>query len=206
MAGEKSLPVITISREYGAGGRTIAKGLSEKLGIPWYDRDFVKVTAKVSGYSEEDIFEEGEELSEGAHFLDQILNNITAYTSSHDAIYKAQKEAIYELAQQPCILIGRCANVILQDGKIPSFDIFLHANKEVRVARAAAKDNRSIEELTKYVEKKDELRENYYRTYTGRELNKAQDYTVCLDTGAINYDACINILAEMIANWETQVK
>lgn len=199
MATDNKKRIITISREYGAGGRTIAKGLSEKLGIPWYDRDFVKYTAKLSGYSEEDIFEEGEELKESAHFLDKILNGMVSYTSSHDAIYQAQKEAIYELAKEPCILVGRCANKILKEADIPSFDIFLHADKSVRIKRCIEKAQGTIRDMKKYVEKKDELRENYYHTYTGGKLNMAHDYTICLDTGVFDYDTCIDILAKMIS-------
>ncbi len=191
-------PIITISREYGAGGRTIAKGLSEKLGIPWYDRDFVKYTAEVSGYSEEDIFEEGEELTERTKFLDSILNNMSAYTSSHDAIFQAQKEAILELAKQPCILVGRCSNKILQDAGIASFDIFLHADKKVRIQRCVEKAQDKVKNIEKYVERKDELRRSYYKKYTGNEISEAQDYTVCIDTGMIDYDTCIEVLAAMI--------
>ena len=72
---EKKYPVITISREYGAGGRSVAKGLSEKLGIPWYDNDFVKLTAEQSGFSEETIKNEGEEISSLSRALDSVLNN-----------------------------------------------------------------------------------------------------------------------------------
>lgn len=199
MSQTNQMPIITISREYGAGGRSIAKGLSEKLGIPWYDRDFVKYTAKLSGYSEEDIFEEGEELKESSHFLDSILNSMASYTSSHDAIFKAQKEAILELAQkEPCILVGRCSNRILREAKIPSFDIFLHADKEVRIQRCKDKANDQVDNLKKYVEKRDELRDNYYHTYTGGRMGESHDYTISLDTGVISYDQCIEILSSLI--------
>ena len=91
-----TMPVITISREFGAGGRTIAKGLSKELGIPWYDRDFVRLTAKMSGYSEEEIEDEGETISDSARFLDSILNNMVAYTSSHDGTERCDGRACEE--------------------------------------------------------------------------------------------------------------
>jgi len=191
-------PVITISREYGAGGRTIARGLSERLGIPWYDRDFVRLTAKLSGYSNEDIDKEGEQLSDAEEFWDKIANNISAYTSSHDAIYKAQKEAIYELAQEPCIIVGRCSNIVLKEAGIPSFDVFLFADEKIRIERAKNLINSSNEnEVKKYVEKKDSLRENHYRVYTGKEMTMSQDYTICIDTGKIDYDTCLDILEQL---------
>lgn len=193
-----AMPIITISREFGAGGRTMAKGLSKELGIPWYDRDFVRLTAKMSGYSEEEIEDEGESISDSTRFLDSILNNMAAYTSSHDAIYEAQKDAILELAKNPCIIVGRCSNVILREAGIPTFDIFLHADPAIRVERAKTLVSDKVTNIEKYVEKVDEQREKHYKVYTGGRLNKAQDYTVCLDTGAIDYDTCIQVLAKMI--------
>ena len=89
---ERKYPVITISREFGAGGHSIARVVSERLGIPYYDRDFAKQAAARSGYSQEDIDREGENLSRSARLLDNILNNSAGYFSSHDAIYQAQKE------------------------------------------------------------------------------------------------------------------
>ena len=150
-----TMPVITISREYGAGGRSIAKGLSKKLGIPWYDRDFVRLTAKRSGYSEEEITDEGETISDSTRFLNSILNNMAAYTSSHDAIYRAQKEAILELARNPCIIVGRCSNKILREAGIPSFDVFLHAAPAIRIKRAGALVPENVSNVEKFVEKVD---------------------------------------------------
>lgn len=193
-----TMPVITISREYGAGGRSIAKGLSKKLGIPWYDRDFVRLTAKRSGYSEEEITDEGETISDSTRFLNSILNNMAAYTSSHDAIYRAQKEAILELAKSPCIIVGRCSNKILREAGIPSFDVFLHADPAIRIKRAEALVPEDVSNVAKFVEKVDEQRDNYYKLYTGSLRNQAQDYTVCLDTGIVDYDSCIEVLAQMI--------
>ncbi len=193
-----TMPVITISREYGAGGRSIAKGLSKKLGIPWYDRDFVRLTAKRSGYSEEEITDEGETISDSTRFLNSILNNMAAYTSSHDAIYRAQKEAILELARNPCIIVGRCSNKILREAGIPSFDVFLHAAPAIRIKRAGALVPENVSNVEKFVEKVDEQRDNYYKLYTGSLRNQAQDYTVCLDTGIVDYDSCIEVLAQMI--------
>ena len=129
------LPVITISREYYAGGRSVAKALSEKLGIPWYDQDFVKLASKISGYSEEEIQAEGEEIGKLENIIDNMLSSVNLYTSSHDEINKAEKDAILELAKSPCIIVGRGANATLRDAKIPSFDVLLYADKETRIKR-----------------------------------------------------------------------
>lgn len=193
-------PVITISREFGAGGRSVAGGLSDMLGVKWYDHDFTKIIAKESGYSEEEVKKEGEELSSSERFLDKILNNSMAYTSSFDAIYEAQKEMILKLSSsgEPCIIVGRCANVILKNAGIPSFDVFLYADKDVRIERAKTIKPEGIKDYKKYVEKRDAMRENYYKEYAGEDMNRALDYNICLDTGVISYDTCIEILANIV--------
>ena len=128
--------VITISREYAAYGRTIAKGLSERLGIPFYDKDFVKETAKISGYSEEEVNEEGETISPAGSIMNSILNNAAPYTSSHDSIFNAEKELILKLSEKPCIIVGRCADQVLRQAGIDCFSIFLYADLDFRIKRS----------------------------------------------------------------------
>ncbi len=198
---DKKLPVITISREYAAYGRSVAAKLSERLGIPYYDRDFVKETAKVSGYSEEDIKKEGETMGRGAQFMNSLLNNVSSYASSYDGIYKAQKEVILELAKNPCIIVGRCADHILREAGVETFDIFLFADIAERARRAAELEkhqNLSEQELLKTVIKYDAMRRTYYRTYTKKEMGYYQNYNICLDTGIIDLDKCVNIICEIL--------
>ena len=190
--------VITISREYGAGGRTVAAALAKALGLQYYDIDFVRLTSKVSGYSEEDIRREGEEMSGPARWINNILDNMASYTSSYDAIYKAQKEVVLELAKNPCIIVGRCSNIILRDENIPSFDVFLYADMEHRIKRAAELKENGKEDLEKYVEKREHLRRTYYKSYTKHEMGDYRDYNICLDTGAIGMEKCADILVEIL--------
>lgn len=196
-------PVITISREYGSYGRTIAKALSEQLGVPYYDHDFVKETAKQSGYSEEDITKEGESLSTGSRILNKILNNTTAYTSSHDAIFQAQREVILKLAESPCIIVGRCANHILQEAGVNSFDIFLYADMEFRKERAhqlLVEDGIDPETIAieKLVNKVDNGRAVYYKQYTGQELGYYKNYNICLDVGTVGVEQSIQMLVDIL--------
>lgn len=197
---DKKYPIITISREYGAGGRSIARGISDRLGIPFYDRDFVKKTAEQSGYSVEDIEQEGENMSHAGKFMNDFLNNAVSYTSSHDGIFLAQKATILDLAKEDCIIIGRCSNIILREAGIPSFDVFLHADIVHRMKRAQQlNENEDTEmDLQKYVEKRDDLRETYYKSYTGHVMGDYHDYDISLDSGALGYDACIELLANLI--------
>ena len=191
----KKYSIITIGREYCAGGTSVAERLSQKLGIPWFDRDFAALTAKNSGYALDEVLEEGEELSEFSRFLNSFLNNATSYISSHDEIYKAQREALMMLPR-PCIVMGRCSNLIYKEEGVESFDIFLHADADVRLKRAKERDGEDIE--MKDIEKKDSKRENYYKNYTKHELADCREYNICLDTGAIGYDECADLLANIL--------
>ena len=185
---ERKYPVITISREFGAGGHSIARVVSERLGIPYYDRDFAKQAAARSGYSQEDIDREGENLSRSARLLDNILNNSAGYFSSHDAIY---------LIHGSIGIIGRCSNLILRNAGIPSLDIFLHANVNLRTEHIQKLGLNGKEDPRKYLTKMDNLRETYFKTYTKHELGTYHDYDLCLDTGTLGYDNCIEIITSL---------
>lgn len=190
--------VITISREYGAGGRSIAKAIAEKLNLPWYDRDFVKKTAEASGYSVEDIQSEGEQVGSATHFITNLLNPIS-YESSADGIFRAQKQVILDMAaKESCIIIGRCANVILKQAGVPAFHIFLYADMEHRMQRAAELGENGGMDLRKYVTRRDSRREAYYKTYTGHEFGDYHDYNICLDTGRLGYDKCVEIITGIL--------
>ena len=200
MEDSRQLPVITVSREYGAGGHAVANALSERLGLDYYDIDFVKLTSKISGYSEEDITREGEDLSESAKFFDRFLST-TSSISSYDAIYQAQREVVLDLAKKPCIIVGRCSNIILHEEGIPSFDIFLYADKAHRLKRAAEfPENKNNADLEKYLERRDRNRNTYYRTYTKHDMGAYKDYHICLDTGKIGLPQSIDILVQIINN------
>ncbi|MCC6095135.1 MAG: cytidylate kinase-like family protein, partial [Eubacterium sp.] len=143
---ELRYPVITISRQYAAYGRTVARGLSQKLGIPFYDRDVVRKTAAESGFSEDDINREGENLSRAGKFMNDLLNNAASYPSSHDRIFEAQKAVVLELAKSPCIIVGRCADHILTEAGIPAYKVFLYADEAHRISRAAElEENRGLD-------------------------------------------------------------
>lgn len=190
--------VITIGRQYGAGGRSVAKALSEKLGIPYYDKDFVKLTAQKSGFSEEDVLREGEDISYVSRLVNSILNNSASYTSSHDAIFDAQVKTLLEFAEQPCIIVGRCANVILDAANIPSFNIFLYADMEHKMKRAAELAENGNMDLKKYIEKRDHQRDIYYKMYTKHHPGHFEDYDICLNTGAIGIDKCVDMLYDIL--------
>ena len=192
-------PVITISREYGALGRTLAAKLSERLGIPYYDRDFVKKTAEESGYAVEDVEHEGEELSTSGRMLNKILNSAVSYSSSYDGIYKAQKKVVLQLAQDPYIIVGRCADHILREEGKNVFCVYLYASVKDRLDHVAELAENGTMSIEKYIEKRDKLRKTYYKQYTGHEMGNANNYNICFDTGRINAETCADIIIDILS-------
>lgn len=188
-----NLPVITISRQYYAGGRSVARKLAEALDIPWYDYDLAKLTASISGYQEDVVMNEGEEISRIESALENLVHGVS-FTSSHDEIFSAQRAAVIELSAKPCIIVGRCANAILREEGIKAFDVFLYADIDTRVNRTM--ENRDIphDKALKFLKKHDSFRKKYYDRYTGRTYGDYKDYTMMLDTGAIDYETCARII------------
>ncbi|MCR5784209.1 MAG: cytidylate kinase-like family protein [Eubacterium sp.] len=192
-------PVITIGREYCAYGRTIAAALSERLGIPYYDKDFVDKTVIESGFSAEDVLAESETMSGLSKFLDAMLNPTASYTSSFDRIFEAQKDVVLDLAKNPCILVGRCANDILIKENIKCYNIFLYADLDFRMKRGQElHPDMDDEHLEKYIKKLDHLRATYYKKYTGKDIRYFENYDICLDVGAIGVDKSIDVLESII--------
>ena len=191
--------VITISREYGAYGRSVAKALSQKLGIEFYDVDFIRMTAEKSGYSEEDVTREGESLSKGSKFINSFLST-SAYNSSYDEIFLAQKEVILELAKKPCIMVGRCSNIILRESGVKSFDIFLHADRAFRREHAMELNEYGKMDVDRYIDRCDHWRKTYYRAYTGHDMGDYHDYDLTIDVGKIRPEKVVELVVGLVGD------
>lgn len=198
MEPEKKCPVITVSREYGALGRTLAEKLSERLGIPYYDKDFVKKTVEESGYAEEDVLREGEELRPTSAVLNRILDSAVSYSSSHDAIFKAQKKVVLELAKSPCIIVGRAADHILREAGIEAFSIYLYAPVRERALHMEDRVDSGGLNIEKYIAKRDQMRRTFYKRYTGHAMGNANNYNICFDTGRISIEMCADIVCSIL--------
>ena len=194
---EETYMVITISREYGAYGRSVAKALSKRLGIEYYDVDFVRMTAKKSGYSEEDVSREGETLSAGSRFINSFLST-SAYNSSYDEIFLAQKEVVLELAKKTCIMVGRCSNIILREAGVRTFDVFLHADHDFRKAHAMELNEYGKVDVDRYMDRCDHWRKTYYRAYTGHEMGNYHDHDLSIDVGKIGFDRTVELLVSLL--------
>lgn len=193
--------IITISREYGAGGHSIGQQVAEKLGIPFYDKDIVRETAKEGGYEPELIEREQEDVSKTNSILKSICTVSSAYfNDSQEAIHEIQKAIILRLAMKgPCVILGRCADVILTEAGIETFNVFIHADdvhRAVRVSEITGIKNAT--ELQKAITKKDNSRHNYYNHYAGRKWGDSRNYDLSLNSGVIGYDRCVQLIIDAV--------
>lgn len=186
--------VYTISRQYGGGGHSVAEALSEKLGIPYYDQDIIAQIAVESGYSEDIIKKEGENMESGNAILN-ALRSSRFETNKQDVIWDFTKKVIRELAEkESCIIIGRCSNYILR--KNPDLvSVFLYADDETRAERVKARTGNSELPTKEELVKMDKRRAAYYTKYTDYKWSDAQNYTISLNTGKISIDKCVDIIA-----------
>jgi cytidylate kinase len=189
--------VITISREFGSGGRTIGKQVAERLGIPCYDQELIEKIAEKSGLAKEFIAERGEYTMRGGWlanaFADRSLNGL----SVQDYLWTVQRKTILELAEEgPCVIVGRCADFILE-GKADLLKVFIHAPIETRAKRIVEKYGESSEAPEKRLRDKDIRRSAYYHFYTDVEWGIAKNYDIALDSGTLGLERCVDIIASL---------
>lgn len=194
MNTNKKFKIIAISRQFGSGGRTIGKLLSEQLDIPLYDREIISHVAKESGFAESYIEEKGEYGSSDK--ASGMFINRSCYTSAsnEDTIWNFQTKFITEHAEkEPCIIIGRCADYILRD-RPDVLRLFIHADMEERIKRITEvyKINDSAPE--KLLHQKDKRRAAYYQFYTDIKWGDTKNFHITLDSSAFGIEKCVEIL------------
>ena len=162
--------IITISREYGAGGHSIGKSVAKELGIEFYDRDIIKATVKESGLDIEEVEKAEEEITRTGIFL-RMIAPPAAYSDQQYYIRTIEQHVIVDLALKgPCVILGRCADDIMEKAGIPSLNVFLYASDVHRAARVSTligSDNPT--EIQKKMQKTDSARRIYYEQFTGKK-------------------------------------
>lgn len=188
--------IITISRDYGAGGHSIAMRVAAKLGIELYDRDIIRDTVKDSGLDTSVVEHEEEEISR----MDAFLRRITpaAYVDRREAIHEIERKVILTLASKgPCIILGRCADDILDRAGVDSLNVFIYADDLHRAARISEIiGSKNPSDIQKAMKKTDAARRSYYQQFTGRRWGDYHNYNLMLDSGLLGYDACVNMICD----------
>ena len=192
--------IITISREFGSGGRTIGKLTAERLGIPCYDHEFIEEVAKSCGFAKEYIEAHGE-YSDSGNLLGRIFKSANRFDnlSNQDKIWIEQRKIILKIAEEPCVIVGRCANYILRD-RDDVLNVFIHADDKFRAERIVSLYGEKPDKPEKRLRDKDRRRAAYYKDYTETEWGVASNYHLALDSGKLGIDSCVNILVSVYNN------
>ena len=191
--------IITISRQFGSGGHSIAKAVAERAGIAFYDNNLITEVAKKSGLSEDFIRENEEYASHSSSFLYQLAMSTAGtygYPSVYQKLYEAQTKVIRDIAdKEPCIIVGRCADYILKDRE-DCLHVFIHADNEHRAKRILDKYGATDKTISQRIKDKDNRRRNYYRFHTDREWGVASNYNLALDSGVLGDELCVELICK----------
>ena len=185
--------IITISREFGSGGRTIGKKVAAKLGIPCYDSELIEKLAQESGFTKDYIKEAGEYTPGG--FLASAFSNRAFGPTNEDILWEMQCRIITELAEkESCVIVGRCADCVLQD-KADCLKVFIHGDMAFRAKRIVEVYGEREESPEQRLRDKDKRRAAYHRFYTNMKWGYAENYHLTLDSGVLGIDRCVDIIS-----------
>ncbi len=197
--------IITISRQFGSGGREIGEKLAKKLGIPFYDKELITRAAKESGFAES-VFENAEKKASNS-LLYSIAMSMNAFgnqeigfthLSLDDQIYLAQSNAIRKVAKEgPCVIVGRCADYILRD--FPQVvHIFIWADLAFRKERAIHLYQLPESKAEEEILKTDKRRANYYNYHANEKWGRAENYHLCIKSDYVGIDNAVKLIADFL--------
>ncbi|MCF0142269.1 MAG: cytidylate kinase-like family protein [Parasporobacterium sp.] len=192
------MKIITINREYGAGGHSVGNLVAEKLGIEIYDKDILRATAKEFGVDIETIEQTEETISLG----DRIIHAITPMSyDQKDSMYQIQKKIVLELASKgPCVILGRCSSQILEEAGIETLKVFLYSDDVHRAITVGELINSNDPgEIQRAIRKEDSRRHSYYTFYTGKKWDDCHNYDLVLNTGMLGFDTAADIICKAVS-------
>ena len=186
--------VITISREYGSGGRYIGRLIAEKLGIKFYDKDFIQKVSKVTGLSEEYI--EGNEQKRS--IVDSLNSGYYFGLNNADELYVKEAELIKQVANnESCVIIGRCSDFILKD-KENVIKVFIYSNMKDKIKRATKIYGLDKDKAEKEIKRIDKLRANHYKYYTDKEWKNNSNYDICINSDVLGVEKTADLICKIV--------
>lgn len=184
--------ILTISREFGSGGRTIGKTVAGQLGIPCYDRELIEKIALQSGF--DPSYVQAAEESAPTGLLGAFSSNRGFGPTNEDRLWQAQRQVILDLAAQgPCVIVGRGADYILRD-KADCLTAFIHADRAFRARRIVEVYGERDQAPEARIREKDKRRAAWHRFYTDEKWGNVKNYQICLDSGILGIDRCAELL------------
>lgn len=199
-----SINIITISREFGSGGRTIAKMIADKLGYAFYDKELIAEAAVRTGLAESFV-QEHEESHSGSFFSIPASGTFNGMTTE-DYLWSMQRTIILELAEQgSCVIVGRCSDYILRDRE-DALHVFIHADPNARAERIINQYGEKADDPLKRIADEDKKRRKNYRYYTDREWGAVDNYTASLDSSIFGIEGTAEIILNMIQSLDGSVE
>ena len=190
--------IITISREFGSGGRFIGEKVAKKLGITYYDKNIISQIAEKSGLSPDYIQESAELSPKKGLFAYALAGRDITGRSVEDMVYETQRKVILELARkEPCVIIGRNADYILKD-RDDALNVFIHGDMLEKIQRISQLYRVTEQEAVKMMADTDKRRMTNYNFYTDQKWGKASNYTLCLNSSQLGYDRCEALITECV--------
>jgi cytidylate kinase len=189
--------IITISREFGSGGRTIGRQTAMRLNIPCYDAELIEKIAQESGFSKDYIQEQGEYAASGNWLANAFSGRDRNGHSYQDDLWAIQQKVILELAAKgPCVIVGRCADYILRD-QANCLRVFIHADMAARAKRIVEQYGERPDSPEQRLRDKDKRRAAYYQIYTDTKWGDVGNYDITLNSGVLGIDKCVELLVEL---------
>lgn len=196
--------IVTIARGYGSGGRTIGKMLADRLGVKFYDKDLIRIASDVSGINESLFGQSDEKTKSGVFgkpgvYKGEVIAPGKSGFISEENLFNYQAMVIKQIAVEgSCVIVGRCADYVLRDD--PSVvRVFIYADEEACIKNAAdVKGITDRREAIKTIASTDKERAAYYKAHTGREWIDARNYDLCLNSGNLGFDKCVEIITNFI--------
>lgn len=190
--------VVTIARQYGSGGKTVGEMLAKEMGIPCYGENLLKLASEESGIHER-LFMQLDEKLQNSPLLRMTTDVYTGELIPPDSsefvsaknLFNYQAKVIKHLAEtESCVIVGRAADFVLKD--YPNvISVFVHASEGFNLARAMERNSMTESEMKKFIAKTDRYRADYYKHYTGREWTDARNYDLCLNSGKLGFEKCV---------------
>lgn len=191
--------VIALGRQFGSGGREIGRKLSESLGFAYYDRELLKLAAERAEVGEE-LFADKDEKAGNPWLFKAFYQGgpkVKQGQSAEDVLFQMQSEIIRELAEkEDCIIVGRCADLVLTGQDVDCLSLFICAPFEWRVHHRMELENLDEKAARALVEKTDAQREKYYTHYTGRPWGLPENYDICINSARLGIERTAALLAE----------
>ena len=191
--------VITLTREYGSGGRYIGKLVAQKLGIKLYDKEFIIEVAEKTGLSEQYI----KENEQKRNALDILNNGYYSDLSNSDELFVKESQLIKEVSdRETCIIVGRCADQILKDNK-NVLKVFIYSDMKNKIDRAVKYYGMDKKKAEKEIIRIDKLRENHYKYYTDKKWKDFSNYDICINSDKVGVEKAADLIVEMAKDLES---